>query len=166
MSTQTEAETSVAEIVRKYTRDCQLDAQLYGRISIQTIICENEKKVMAVKLPRAVLHAAQQNYSSIIKAAKQQFHDYLIVFVRNFDVEEGGATKLQERETSWLANVCFPFLLTGLRTDVRGVDDSVVNVLLEKRASFSKAEMEMLGSALGKMLGRNYAVGVNHHTKN
>ncbi|CAD25988.2 40S RIBOSOMAL PROTEIN S7 [Encephalitozoon cuniculi GB-M1] len=170
MSTQTEAEMSIAGIIRKHAKDISAPPEVFDKISIQIIICDGGEKIMVVKVPRSILHGVQMNYSNIIKAAKQQFHDYYIMFVRNFEAEGGGKTmtkrKAKEVEEVWLANACFPFLLTGTRTDVRGVDDMVVNVLLERRTSLSRAEMDAIGAALHGLLGKNYIVDVNHHTKN
>ncbi|ADM12565.2 uncharacterized protein Eint_110650 [Encephalitozoon intestinalis ATCC 50506] len=170
MSTQTEAEANISEIIKKYTKDISVRPELFGKIAIQIIICDGGEKVMVVKVPKSILHGVQMNYSNIIKAAKQQFHDYYIIFIRNFEIEsdvpEGAHCKPKEIEKEWLANACFPFLLTGTRTDVRGVDDMVVNVLLERRTSFSRAEMDTIGAGLNKLLGKNYIVDVNHHTKN
>lgn len=169
MGDQTEAEISISKIIKKSIRGA-VDPELFEKVAIQIVICDRDRKVMAVKLPKDLLDATQMNYSNVMKAARQQFHDYFIIFIRNFEAEtsNGGVIKrpFVEKEANWLANVCFPFLLTGLRTDVRSVNESVVNVLLEKRASFNRNEMEMIGAALGGLLGRNYVVSVNHHTRN
>lgn len=164
---QTEAEVNVSETIKKYIKDTSVGPELFKKISIQTIICNNGKKVLAVKLHKDILCVTQLNYNVIVKAIKQKFSDYFVIFIRNFDIEPTSKNvHFEEKEDNWLANACFPFLLTGLRTDVRSVDDSVTNVLLEKRTSFTNMEMEILGIALSELLGRNYVVGVNHHTKN
>lgn len=167
MSTQTEAEMSISEIVRKHMKGASVAPEQFGKISIQILICDGGEKVMAVKVPKEILHGVQMDYANIMKAAKQQFHDYFIVFIRNFEADSRGPKPSHEEvERTWMANACFPFLLTGIRTDVRGVDDTVVNVLLERRASFSRAEMDTIGVVLGGLLGKRYVVDANQHTRN
>ncbi|AFM99340.1 hypothetical protein KMI_12g18640 [Encephalitozoon hellem] len=169
MSTQTEAEVNISEIIRKHAKDISAPSEMFGKIAIQIIICDNGEKVMAVKVPKSILPGVQMNYTNIMKAAKQQFHDYYIIFIRNFEIEsheDGRPASRSTIEKTWLANACFPFLLTGTRTDVRGVNDMVVNVLLERRTSFSRSEMDAIGAGLNGLLGKNYIVDVNHHTKN
>lgn len=169
MSTQTEAEVNISEIIRKHAKDISVPSEMFSRIAIQIVICDSGEKVMAVKVPKSILSGVQMNYANIIKAAKQQFHDYYIIFIRNFEIEaqeDGNGVTKSMIERAWLANACFPFLLTGIRTDVRGVNDVVINVLLERRTSFSRSEMDVIGAGLNGLLGKNYIVDVNHHTKN
>lgn len=153
-------------MIRKCTREMGIEQGQFGKVRIQTIICKNGKKVLAVKLPQEILRATQQNYGNVVKAVGQHFSDYFVIFIRNFEADGGTGNGFEDRERNWLANACFPFLLTGTRTDVRSVSEHTVNVLLEKRTSFSKAEMEMIGAALSSLLGRSYVVGINHHTRN
>ncbi|KAM0671738.1 hypothetical protein CWI42_120660 [Ordospora colligata] len=170
MSKQTETEAKVAEIVKKQIGNTGIKQELFERISIQTVVCDGGENVLVVKVPKVILQGVHMSYGNVVKAIKQQFHDYFIMFIRSFEAERenGEAIKqgYSERESNWIANACFPYLLTGVRTDVYSINESVTNILLEARTAFSKAEMDIIGVVLSELLKKRCVVDVNHHTKN
>jgi hypothetical protein len=167
MSQQTEAEANISDIIRKNIKDSKIRPRQFEKVTIQTFVGDDGRKAMLVKLPKDLLMATQLSYAGVIKAAKQQFSDYYIMFARDFELDgrNEAPTTPQERYRIMLCNLCFPFLPTGTRTDCTPGRE-VVNVLLEKRCSLKPSEMEMIASTLKGLYRKDYAVAVNQHTRN
>ncbi|EOB11409.1 40S ribosomal protein S7 [Nosema bombycis CQ1] len=163
MKSQTETEKQIAEIIKKHTSDLIEEGTSFENITIQTFIRDSNQKVMVVKMDKEILPKAQRKYESIMRSIKQKFQDYFVVLVENIDFE---------KEMSWnnkkkvFVGACFPFQVNGIRTDVKGVDEEVVNVLVEKKCTYNENEFKMIETAINGLLGVNVVVGINHHSLN
>lgn len=165
MSSQTETEKQIAEIIKRHTADLIEDSTkaTFENITIQTFIRDSKKKVMVVKLPGDILPKAQRKYESIKRDIKQKFPDYFMLLVENMDFE---------KQLSWnntkkvFFGACFPFQVNGIKTDVKSYDEELVNVLVEKKCTYNEDEFKMIETALNGLLRINVSVGVNHHSLN
>jgi hypothetical protein len=169
MNEQTEARATVADIIRANIREDRIRPRQFEKVTIQVFAKDDGKKAMVIKLPKDILFEVQLNYASVNKAVKQKFSSYhIIVFVRDFGLDGGNEapTAPHEQYKTMLRNVCFPFLVTGTRTDVYTHDSEVVNVLLERKSQFKPIEMEMIGLVLERLYGKSFAVAVNQNGLN
>ncbi|EEQ82813.1 hypothetical protein NCER_100419 [Vairimorpha ceranae BRL01] len=161
MSAQTETEKQISDIIKKYISD--VEDSKFENINIQTFIRDNKRKVMTVKVPAEILAKAQINFGNILKSIKQKFQDYYVIMVENIK---------KEGEISWndakkiFKGACYPFIINGIRNDVITPEEEIVNVLLEKKCTFSDDEFRMIETAITGLVGRKVAVSINFHTLN
>lgn len=161
MSNQTETEKQISEIIKKIVPDLSMDT--YSQINIQTFIRDNKRKCMAVKVPKEILNKAQAKYGSIIKMIRQRFEDYYIIMVENIK---------KDYPYSWdeakkiFKGACYPYVINGIRTDVISPEEEIINVLLDKKCTFSIDEFRMIEAAIAGLVGKKVNVTVNHHTLN
>lgn len=161
MSSQTETEKQISDIIKKHVTDIQ--EKHFEEINIQTFIRDNKRKVMAVKVPIEILSKTQINYGTILKSIKQKFQDYYIIIVENINKE---GQVLWNDAKKVFKGACYPFIINGIRTDVVTPEEEVVNVLLEKKCTFTEDEFRMIETAIAGLVGRNVIVEVNQHTLN
>ncbi|KAF9762974.1 40S ribosomal protein S7 [Nosema granulosis] len=165
MSTQTETEKQISGIIKKHIADLieEKDNASFDNIFVQMFIRDSKKKVMVVKVPVEILSKTQRKYESVTRAIKQKFQDYFVIFVEKIDFEKNPTWNNTKKI---FFGACFPFQVNGIRTDVKSPEEEIVNVLVEKKCTYSEEEFRMIETAINGITGVNVVVGVNHHTLN
>lgn len=167
MSSQTESEKKIAEILRntfteKITEDLKEDLE---NVRIQTIDRDSDKKILLIKMSEGLLAVIRSDFTTFNGMVKSTYPDFHALVIRDtkiisvpigkrFHYEIESKNMKAHVHESWIKDLCYPALVEMRKTDIFNGVEKIESALVSDNCSFTDEDFFAMEFAFKSLTNR------------